>query len=350
MLRSGRECRSDALCRLFQTLLAAEMSRARALITHVCEQEVIATRMTLLLMALHLAAALFLFIQRARGKFHIPPAMLPVVLLLPLWGPLCAVIAQLHYLGGEKADEEPAYGRFGITDEVYRNIQMEEGGVENVLPMEDVLADGSPLQRRNLLLSVLHAGPEPFVRPLRIAGVNDDTEVVHYAVTALVELRSEFAQRIAAMEKRYQERPSDSRILQEYADLDEEYIRSGIPEKTERLERISHCRSMLEKLLQYKAWQNMGRTSRGQTAPHNKRILLRLGEMCVLQEDASGAEEAGRALVRESPDSEDGYLLLVRARAIAQDWQGICEILDAVQKSGIYLSPAARQQLAFWAS
>ena len=304
--------------------------------------------MTRLLMVLHLAAAFFIIVQWGRGSFHIPPVMLPAVLLLPLWGPVCALIAQMHYLGGEKADEEPAYGRFGITDQVYRNIHMEEGGVDDILPMEDVLADGSPAQRRDLLLSVLHTGPEPFVRPLRVAGVNDDTEVVHYAVTALVELRSEFAQRIAGMEKRFQERPADGRILLEYADLDEEYIRSGIPENNERLERIAHCRTMLEKFLQYKAWQETGRTTRGLTAPQNKKVLLRLGEMCVLQEDSSGAEKAGQALVHESPDSEEGYLLLVKARAIARDWQGISEILDMIRHRGLYLSPAARDQLAFW--
>ena len=279
---------------------------------------------------------------------YIPPVLLPVVLLLPLWGPVCAVIAQLHFLGGEKADEEPAYGPFGITDEVYRNIHVEESGVENVLPMEDVLADGSPRQRRSLLLSVLHAGPEPFVRPLRIAGVNDDTEVVHYAVTALVELRSAFAQRIAAMEKRFQERPGDIRILQEYADLDEEYIRSGIPENKERQERIAHCRSLLEKLMHYNTWQEVGRTSRGQTVPQNKRVLMRLGEMCLLQGDASGAEEAGRALLRESPDSEYGYLLLVKARAIERDREGMDEILETIRRRSLYLSPHARQELAFW--
>lgn len=319
--------------------------------------------MTLLLMALHLAAAVFILAGWRQGRIHILPAMLPVVLCLPLWGPCCALVAQLHYLGGEKADEEPAYGPFGITDEVYRNIRMEEGGVEDVLPIEDVLADGTPVQRRNLLLSVLHAGPEPFVRPLRVAGVNDDTEVVHYAVTALVELRSDFAQRIAAMEKRLQERPADGQVLQEYADLDEEYIRSGIPENNERLERIGHCRRMLEGLLQYNVWQEMGRTSRHPSALHNSapqnlvprnstqqngRILKRLGEMCILQGDAAAAEKAGQELLRESPDSEDGYLLLVKARAIARDGSGIREILDTIRHRGIYLSPAAREQLAFW--
>ena len=317
--------------------------------------------MTLFLMILHLAAVLAVLMGWGRGKLHIPSVMLLPVIFLPLWGPAFAAAAQLHYLGGEKADEEPGSGRFGITDEVYRNIRMEEGSVADVLPIEDVLADGTPVQRRNLLLSVLHSGPAPFVRPLRVAGVNDDTEVVHYAVTALVELRSEYAQRLAEMEARLQERPSDRAVLKACADLDEEYIKSGIPESGERMDRISHCRTMLEKLLQYDSQQESGRDSRdpgpvrswqreaGQgAAPRRTDLLKSLGEMCLLQEDAAAAEEAGRALMQEAPMSEDGYLLVLRARAAAGDGRGISEIIETIRRRGMYLSPAAREQLAFW--
>ena len=194
--------------------------------------------MIILLMSIHLAAALLLFLGWLNGVIHMSPALLPAAFLLPLWGPLCVVVYELHFRGGEKADQEAESIRFGITDEVYRNVRMDKGGVEDVLPIEDVLVSGSPRQRRSLLLSVLHSGPRDFVRSLRIAGVNDDTEVVHYAVTALVEIRSEYTQRIAEMEKKLSACPGDPRILLAYANLDEEYLRSGIPEESEKTELI----------------------------------------------------------------------------------------------------------------
>lgn len=341
--------------------------------------------MTLFLIILHLTAALGIVAGWRMGKLHLAPSLLPVVILLPLWGPVCAIVVEMHYLGGEKSDEEPGTGRFGITDEVYRSIRMEEAGVRDVLPIADVLAEGSPVQRRRLLLSVLHAGPKPFVRPLRIAGVNEDTEVVHYAVTALVELRSEYAQRTARIDALYRKRPADPEILLEYADLDEEYVKSGIPENNERTERLEHCRAMLEKLLSYCSWRDMNartagnavrrgnsgkRTPREPSAGRGARaqqddmrqagvqydrmredaLLPRFGEICLQLEDPSGAEEAALKLLRKKPDDETGYLLLLRAKILARDRKAISAVISEVKQREIYLSPAGRELLEFWAA
>ena len=152
--------------------------------------------MTILLIIIHLAAVFAVTAARSRGILHFPVSMFPAVFILPFWGTAFALVAEAHMRRGEKADEEPEQGRFGITDEVYRSIRMDKDDMSGVLPIGDVLETGTPVRRRSLLLSVLHEGPAPFVKPLRLAGVNDDTEVVHYAVTALSELRSEFEQRI----------------------------------------------------------------------------------------------------------------------------------------------------------
>jgi hypothetical protein len=318
--------------------------------------------MTLFLIILHLAGAVGVTVARKRGIMHFSSAMLPAVVLLPLWGPVYAIAAELHIRGGEKADVEPDYGRFDILDQVYRSIRMDKEDMSNVLPIEDVLESGAPVQRRSLLLSVLHEGPESFVRPLRLAGVNDDTEVVHYAVTALVELRSEFTQRISRMEKLYQQHPNSPKVIEDFADLDQEYLESGIPDSSERMERLAHCRSMLDKLLNYIAWQEtgsskmtssageVGKTGYYQAQSRKVRLLKRLGNICLLQNDARGAEEAGQRLLKERPESEDGYMLILRARAAVHDDKGIADLISTVRNSGIYLSPAAREQLAFWSA
>lgn len=318
--------------------------------------------MTILLIIIHLAAVFAVTAARSRGILHFPVSMLPVVFLLPFWGTAFALVVEAHMRGGEKADEAPAQGRFGITDEVYRSIRMDKDDMSGVLPIEDVLETGTPVRRRRLLLSVLHEGPAPFVKPLRAAGVNDDTEVVHYAVTALSELRSEFEQRIEAMEERYQRHPSSAEVMQQYADLDEEYLGSRIPDSRERAERCAHCRAMLEKLIYYTAWQENGRNSRGASGSgketsglrelHHSKVLLirRLGKICLLQGDAGAAEEAGRMLLREIPESEEGYMLILRARAAAHDGRGVADVIGALKKKDIYLSPASREEISFWSA
>jgi hypothetical protein len=234
--------------------------------------------------------------------------------------------------------------------------------MSGVLPIEDVLETGTPASRRSLLLSVLHEGPAPFVRPLRSAGINDDTEVVHYAVTALVELRSEYTQRLARMEAVYQKNPSNPKVLLEYADLDEEYLGTSIPDSSEKEERLAHCRAMIEELLNYLSWQETGSrglhpsAGTGETPQirdiHRKRVSLvkRLGDICLQQGDTETAEAAGRKLLEEIPDSEDGYMLILRAKAAERDGKGLAGVIRDVRSRGIYLSPAARDQIAFWSA
>lgn len=318
--------------------------------------------MTILLIIIHLAVVFAVTAARSRGILHFPVSMFPAVFILPFWGTAFALVAEAHMRRGEKADEEPEQGRFGITDEVYRSIRMDKDDMSGVLPIGDVLETGSPVRRRSLLLSVLHEGPAPFVKPLRLAGVNDDTEVVHYAVTALSELRSDFEQRIEEMEECYLRHPSSAEVMRQYADLDEEYLRSRIPDSRERAERCAHCRALLEKLIYYTAWQENGRNSRGAGGNgremarlrelHHDRISLirRLGKICLLQGDAGAAEEAGRMLLREIPDSEEGYMLILRAKAAAHDGRGVADVIGTVEQKGIYLSPAAREEISFWSA
>ena len=185
--------------------------------------------------------------------------------------------------------------------------------------------------------------------------------IVHYAVTALVELRSEFSQRIAHMEALYQRHPSSEKVICDYADLDEEYLRSGIPDSSEREERLTHCRSMLEKLLNYISWQETGSSSASSPDVREKerkyqawsrkvRLLKRLGNICLQQGDTRAAEAAGQRLLAMDPSGEDGYMMILRAKAAAQDDRGVKKIISNVQKSGIYLSPAAREQIDFWSA
>lgn len=308
--------------------------------------------MILFLMTIHLISAVLILIFWQRGAVYVSPAMLVICLLLPIWGPVSVLVAQAHVVRGEKGDQEAESSRFGITDEVYRNVRMDKGGVDDVLPIEDVLVSGSPRQRRSLLLSVLHSGPKDFVRPLRIAGVNDDTEVVHYAVTALVEIRSEYTQRISELEKKLSESPADPGLLLECADLYEEYLESGLPQNSEKLELISDCRNKLERFLNVVDWQSraIGNARRGKYIGQRLAAEKRIAAMCLLQGDVEAAEKYTGKLQAENPYDGECCMLRIRAKALVRDGSGIARIIREAQEKNIYFSPEQRRQLEFWSA
>ena len=77
--------------------------------------------MTILLIVLHIAGALFVTASWKRGQMHFSSAMLPAVFLLPLWGPACAVAAEIHIREGEKGDEEAGKALLGEDAEILHN-------------------------------------------------------------------------------------------------------------------------------------------------------------------------------------------------------------------------------------
>ena len=109
--------------------------------------------MILLLMLIHLVLALAAFGGLRAGRLHFAPSLLPALFLLPLWGPMFVLVSEMHYLGGEKADEEPESRRFDITDEVYRSINMESGSVSE-------LSDAGEAEHQSLTGGIRRPGAE----------------------------------------------------------------------------------------------------------------------------------------------------------------------------------------------
>ena len=53
-------------------------------------------------------------------------------------------------------------------------------------------------------------------------------EVVHYAITAMVELSKEYDYRLQKIEKKYTNDPDDPVVLEEYCDFLKEYLGSNL--------------------------------------------------------------------------------------------------------------------------
>ena len=66
-----------------------------------------------------------------------------------------------------------------------------------------------PGVRRKLIMDVLNDDPGEYMELLKKARMNDDVEVVHYAITAMVELSKDYDYRLQQIERRYARQPED---------------------------------------------------------------------------------------------------------------------------------------------
>ena len=78
---------------------------------------------------------------------------------------------------------------FRVDDELHRSIRVENReDAASTVPLEEALLLDSAEQRRKLILSVLTDDPVQYYDLLEQARLNDDSEVVHYAATAMAQI------------------------------------------------------------------------------------------------------------------------------------------------------------------
>lgn len=78
---------------------------------------------------------------------------------------------------------------FRVDDELHRSIRVENReDAASTVPLEEALLLDSAEQRRKLILSVLMDDPVQYYDLLEQARLNDDSEVVHYAATAMAQI------------------------------------------------------------------------------------------------------------------------------------------------------------------
>lgn len=289
----------------------------------------------ILLFVIHLLICLFAYLGMRSGFFQSSTLLMVLVVLVPLWGFLCLCVLEWRTRGNQEVREEVGIEKMRINDEIYRSILMDDDNArDTVVPLQEALLVNQPKQRRELMMDVMYSGADSYVDQLKEARMNDDTEVVHYAITALVEIQKEFDLKFQKLDREYEEDPTNSGLLFEYLDLLEEYLASGVLEGNMREVQERRYSELLEKAIERRPESR---------AFYEKKIRtdLRLGEY-------DGALRYAGKMMERWPENEAGYLLMIQYYAVVGDRDGIQKILDSFCEGQVYLSAEGRSTVQFW--
>ena len=256
----------------------------------------------------------------------------PVVLLVPLWGPLSVLWAAGRT--PKRQGERPGMEKLRVNEELHQSILVEgRDTAAGTVPLEEALIVDSAEQRRKLILSVLTDEPVQYYDLLQQARMNEDSEVVHYAATAMAQISKQADLALQQYERQYQAAPQDSAVLAEYSAYLEEYLASGLAQgRAAELQRRK-----LEQLLQQQ-----------QTRKRNYLLGCRLVSVQLQLEEYDAAELTLAELVRRWPVRETPWLLRLRSAAARRDGAAVREILRQMERNHVYLSAAGRREVDFW--
>lgn len=288
-----------------------------------------------ILIILHLGLCFLLYLLSRAGALRCSGMVFVLAFLVPVFGLACLVILEIRSRGKQQVREEVGIEKLKVNDEVHKSILMEEDPAESrVVPLEEALLINDPSLRRELMMEIMYSNPDDYVEQLQEARMNDDTEVVHYAVTALAELQKDYDLRFQELQRRMDENPDDGDVLEEYLELLDQYLGSGLLEGNARELQLRNYSNLLGDKLKRDG--------------DNLRLYEKKIQADLMSGEYNQAyEDIGRVL-EIWPKSEKGYLFLIQYYASVKNRQGITETIELLGRREIHLSAEGRGIVRFW--
>ena len=265
-----------------------------------------------------------------KGKRYL---MVPVI-FIPFFGVLCIGLLQLQFFLKKENSRPIDLEKLQINEEIYKNnVQVREKNDRDIVPLEEALLINEPELRRQLIMNILNDDPSRYMELLEKARLNEDVEVVHYAITAMVELSKDYDSRLQTMERTYAAAPDDPVVLDEYCDFMENYLRQGLLEKQmERMQRNQYTLLLRKKLKRNEDLHN----------------CICLADNLMELEDYAGVQEILERMDRNWHRREEFWVRKVLFLAVQKNGREIRNVLKQMKEEHIYLSSQSKEVLAFW--
>lgn len=287
----------------------------------------------IVLTAIHLVLSLLVLVGILTGVLSVHKYMFFVALFLPFWGILIVLI--LHFQIAFKADDARDIGveKLKLESELYKSITVEEERSDGTIPIEEALIVNSARERRSIIMDVLNDNPRNYVEFLQKAGNNDDTEVVHYAVTAMVEISKENDYMLQKLEAQHAADPENLEVLAEYCDFLWDCLSQNLMQgQVEVMNRELFAQLMQEKL----------------TMCHEIEDHIRLAQNEMKRGRLDAAGEIIDAIGTSWPDAEEYILLKIQYLASLGKGAELKQFIKETEDRHIYVSSKTKEALAFW--
>ncbi len=285
--------------------------------------------------AVHLLVCLLVFIGIKTRVLSVHKYMFLVALLLPLWGVLIVLI--LHFQIAFDATDSAEIGveKLKLESELYKSVTVDEKKADTAIPIEEALLINSARERRSIIMDVLNDNPGDYVEFLQKAGNNDDTEVVHYAVTAMVEISKENDYMLQKLDAEYTANPDDMGVLSNYIDFLWTCLTQNIMQgQVEVMNRELFCLLLSKKI-----------AVDGDITDYS-----RLAENELKRKNYDVAGEVISRMGKKWPEAEEYILLKIQYLAALGRGSEIQDFVKETENSQIYKSSKTKEALAFWVS
>jgi tetratricopeptide (TPR) repeat protein len=256
-----------------------------------------------------------------------------MVFLIPVFGMACLFFAEVmsnRQPGTKEYSSELSAG----SNSGYAMIDIDDGDKPGaVVPLEEAILINDVLTRRKVMIDILHREPAQYLDLLKVARLNEDVEVTHYATTTIIEIQRGFELEIQHKSSLVKSNPLDIVMLDDYIDTLNRYINSGLLEGHLLVKQRMLIMQMLLKKIELD--------------PYDKETYYKIIENDSTLHRYAGAEKAFQTLIENWPEDENAWLAGIRIYIESNNKQQKVFILRKIKMMPIKWSSKGKERLKF---
>ena len=239
------------------------------------------------LLIVHVLLTLVYSVFIFSGKSHLRKEQIMLIFFLPVVGPIAALIIEmlniLNIQGTKPLEMEPV----SLGDDILWVTLKSFHEKGDLVPLEEAILINDVKVRRKVMLETLYTDPLKYLDILNIAKYNNDIETSHYATTTISKAQKDFHLSIQKLAVAVENNPDDLDLLDEYIEILDKYIESGLLE--EHL--LKNLRIVYSKALDRKL----------KNAKNDRNTLIKKLGNCIKLNEYNSAYEIGDYLIANWP-------------------------------------------------
>jgi hypothetical protein len=205
----------------------------------------------------------------------------------------------------------------------------------NTVPLEEAFIINKNSVKRRLMLEVLKSDAARYVKQLKIALSDNDTETSHYAASAMSEVKRKFENIIQELVVKYERNKTDRQLSEELVETISKYLKMNLLDSNTKIKYEYILVNAAESLIH-------------QYEDTNVEVYKELLECLFDLKEYNRAQEAGQLFLQRHSHFEEPYVLLLKLYYMQQKRDAFLQIFEALRKSPVKLSNNGLNMVRFW--
>ncbi|MEN8908127.1 MAG: hypothetical protein ABF289_19410, partial [Clostridiales bacterium] len=202
-----------------------------------------------------------------------------------------------------------------------------------IMSVDEALLMNSDNIKRKLIVETIKDDAFKYLRLLKKALNDSDTETSHYAAVAVSEMKRKMTISIQELSIKYNENSDDILVISSYTNTLKQYVESGLLDKNSKNKYNKEISSLLKKLIDLN--------------PSKEHFMEKI-HVDIELKNYKKAKFYCDSFIEQYKNSEEAYLMMMKYYYVQNDFMGFNNIIEKLKHSSAIFSEKSLNVVRFW--